>query len=128
MVLPAIIQVFLRGGQDGLTWCAPAADPLYKSVRGALKIPRDPLGNIGSYFTLPPAAQVLKPLYQAGKLAYVHGAGLPFTALGLPKDRSHFNTQFRHETAGLTTNLATGWLARGMDRFSPQSTSLLRGL
>ena len=35
-----IVSVFLRGGADGLSLCAPFGDPLYYSGRPTIAIPR----------------------------------------------------------------------------------------
>lgn len=108
-----IVQVFLRGGADGLTMCVPHGDADYYAARSTLAIP-DPSSlsankatDLDGFFGLPPALAGLKALYDAGDLAIVHATGFPFV------DRSHFDAMTRIEIcAGNMTTINTGWLAR----------------
>ncbi len=125
---PTLIVVFLRGGMDGLSLVAPTADTFYQSSRGALKVPPPPSGgsiNLNGFFALGPAGQALYPLYQAGRLAFVHRIGAPGNSL------SHFDANVFVESGRDSSNPTvpgTGWLGRFMDHRYQNSTQLLLGM
>ena len=112
-----LIVLFLRGGMDGLSFVMPTGGPdraFYETARPVLKIPASgangalALGSMaGNQFGLHPAATGLHGLYQDGKVAFVHAAGLDTSS------RSHFDNQAQIELGtpgdGGTTD---GWLTR----------------
>lgn len=110
-----LVVVFLRFGSDGLTMIAPAEDPEYRRMRPTIGIAAAgegaglPLGTLdGVPFYMHPSAPELKALFDAGRLAVVHAAGLPTDT------RSHFESQNMMER-GVTEGDAPilgGWLAR----------------
>ncbi|MCA0200626.1 MAG: DUF1501 domain-containing protein, partial [Proteobacteria bacterium] len=110
-----LVVVFLRFGCDGLSMVAPAQDPDYQARRPTIKVAASgqnaglPLGPLdGVPFYLHPSAPELKALFDAGRLAVVHAAGLPTDT------RSHFESQNMMER-GVTEGDAPilgGWLAR----------------
>ena len=84
-----LINVFLRGGMDGLSAVVPYGDPDYASSRGPLAIPGPSSGNgsvdlDGTFCLSPPAAPLHTP-YADGRLLVVHAAGAPVHTL------SHFD-------------------------------------
>lgn len=107
------VLVFLRGGSDGLSLVPPIAGPnraIYEAERPSLKIPLS-----GPKAALPltaelglhPAAKPLHELFQSGKLAVVHAAGLS------SHTRSHFDAQnFMELGTPDKKNTAEGWLTR----------------
>lgn len=125
-----IVQVYLRGGADGLTLCVPFGDPGYYSARPTLRIPppdstdANRAINLNGFFGLPPAmAQLLEP-YQTGNLAFVHATGL------VANNRSHFDSQHFMElgVAG-NPNVSTGWLGRHLASVAPlNATAPLRAV
>lgn len=106
-----LVVVFQRGGMDGLQAVVPHADADYYRLRPAIGIARPGAEggaiDLDGYFGLNPAAQALKPLYDAGRLAVVHAAGLRSDS------RSHFDCQDMYER-GSTELLSVfdGWLNR----------------
>jgi uncharacterized protein (DUF1501 family) len=123
-----VVQIYLRGGADGLSMLVPFDDPTYvlPNCRPTLRVyaPDDttqPLGRralalnnstlVGgsrSYaFGLHPALAPLLPAYNDGKLAILHAAGLTDT------NQSHFDAQ-RWMENGLarSNNIVNGWLGR----------------
>jgi uncharacterized protein (DUF1501 family) len=102
-----LVQVFLRGGCDGLNMVVPYGDPEYYGLRGGIAIEAEAITKLDSYFGLHPALAPLKPLYDGGRLAFLHAVG----NYGLT--RSHFDAQDFMETGtpGDKTT-ATGWLDR----------------
>src|SRR4029077_13928313 len=86
-----LIVIFLRGAVDGLNVVVPYAEETYHEVRPTIAIGRPgtdqgalPLNN---GFGLHPALVRLMPLWNEGKLAFVHAAGSPDAT------RSHFDAQ-----------------------------------
>lgn len=115
-----IVSVFLRGGADGLSLCAPFNDPAYYTGRPTIAIPRPDSGAalrltaLDNNFGLPPALAPLMPAWQARQLAVVHGAGLTYNT------RSHFDAQ-RYMEVGKSNDptVNTGWLGRHLATSTP---------
>jgi uncharacterized protein (DUF1501 family) len=112
-----LVVLYLRGGFDGLNLVLPtggADRALYETARPLIKVPESgtnaalALGSLGpTAFGLHPAAGGLHELYQDGRVAFVHAAGIDVAS------RSHFDNQEQMElgTPGdSTTN--SGWLTR----------------
>lgn len=125
-----IVSVFLRGGADGLSLCAPFGDPLYYTGRPTIAIPRPDSSSaskgiaLDNFFAIPQAMRFLQPAYQAGNLLVVHGAGLTYST------RSHFDAQHFMEVGKANdSSVNTGWLGRHLATTSPlKSGSSLRGI
>ena len=106
-----LVCIFQRGAADGLNCLVPYGDPDYYARRTRIAIP--PPGQSGGaldlngFFGLNPAAASMRTLYDAGRLALVHAAGVPHGT------RSHFDAQARVEE-GIAAGLAldTGWIGR----------------
>jgi uncharacterized protein (DUF1501 family) len=104
-----LVQVFLRGGCDGLNLCVPYGDPEYAALRGSIALSRNEVVDLDGYFGMHPALAPLLPLYRDGRLAFVHAAG----SYGLT--RSHFDAQDFMETGTPGDKSTTdGWLERGI--------------
>lgn len=103
-----LVVVTLSGGNDALNTVAPVADSTYRSARGALALDPASVLDIGEGFALHPALTRTKALWDADRLAVVHGVG--FDSL----DRSHFHCMDVWQ-AGDTHDLGTGWLGRWLD-------------
>ncbi|MEL6431246.1 MAG: DUF1501 domain-containing protein [Planctomycetota bacterium] len=116
--LPTLIVVYLRGGADGLSWCAPVNDSLYTSSRAQLKVLPPPTGDrawlgASEVFALPPGA--LHPSgvdlslpFGEGHLTFALGAGVAGNW------RSHFEAQKVMEAGVGPTSVvpADGWFGR----------------
>jgi uncharacterized protein (DUF1501 family) len=112
-----LIVLFLRGGMDGLSYVLPTGGPdraHYEALRPQLKVNAAGtnaalgLGVLGgNQFGLHPAAGALHGLYQDGRVAFVHAAGIDVPS------RSHFDNQAQMElgTPG-QGNTNDGWLTR----------------
>jgi uncharacterized protein (DUF1501 family) len=110
-----LVKVFLRGGADGLNLCAPHGDPDYYRLRQGIALPRpgssDGVVNLDGYFGMHPELSPLAPLYQDGRLAFVHAVGNPQLT------RSHFDAQdFMESGTPGDKQTATGWLDRAIAR------------
>ncbi|MBA3656112.1 MAG: DUF1501 domain-containing protein [Gemmatimonadaceae bacterium] len=125
-----IISIFMRGGADGLSLCAPFADANYYTGRPTIAIPR-PDSTVATrgialdnMFAFPRAMATLVPAFTAGELLVVHGAG------SLDTTRSHFDAQrFIEVGKPRDPTLVTGWLARHLSSVTPrQSGAPLRAI
>lgn len=110
---PLLVNVFLRGGADGLHLVPPTGDRGYAKLRGSLA-----LGETMPFardFSLHPQLEPLRPLVSRGQLAVVHAAGSP------DPTRSHFEAQDIMEIgAPGPTRLEAGWLTRALNARSSE--------
>ena len=110
-----LVQVFLRGGADGLNQVVPFGDPGYYDLRGEIALARPGTGggtlSLDGYFGLHPELAPLLPLWQDRRLAILPAVGNN----GLT--RSHFDAQDFMETGtpGVKTT-SDGWLDRAVAR------------
>ena len=103
-----LVQVFLRGGADGLNFCVPHADGDYYALRPTIGLTlANGVRNLNGFFGLHPALAPLQELYSEGILA------LHPTIGNAQLTRSHFDAQDYMDT-GTPGNKATrdGWLDR----------------
>jgi uncharacterized protein (DUF1501 family) len=116
-----LVTIFLRGGCDGLSMIAPYNDPIYIAKRSDLKVngaidinPQNASYSAKSSFGLHPSASPLKELYDAGKLALIHAAGLDNDT------RSHFDAMdYIERGTPNNKNTSTGWLTRHLQVMHP---------
>lgn len=115
-----IISIFMRGGADGLSLCAPFADANYYTSRPTIAIPRPDSTAatrgiaLDNTFAFPQAMAALVPAFTAGELLVVHGAG------SLDTTRSHFDAQrFIEVGKPRDPNVVSGWLARHLSSVTP---------
>ncbi|MCU0686192.1 MAG: DUF1501 domain-containing protein [Polyangiaceae bacterium] len=108
----ALVVILQRGALDGLSAVVPYADAAYYEARPRIAIAPPGKGEgsalkLDGHFGLHPSLAPLKPLWESGTLALVHGAGSPDLT------RSHFDAQDYVEsgTPGLKVT-ADGWLNR----------------
>lgn len=103
-----LVQVFLRGGVDGLNMCVPHGDASYYALRPTLGLRlADGVRNLDAFFGLHPALAPLHDLYSEGVLA------LHPTIGNAQLTRSHFDAQDYMDT-GTPGDKTTrdGWLER----------------
>jgi uncharacterized protein (DUF1501 family) len=128
-VRDTLVLVFLRGGLDGLSLCAPYGDPELYNRRPTLAIqpPGSSAGavDLDGFFGLAPSAASLLTPFQSGQLAFVHACG------STDPSRSHFDAMKIME-AGVPnqpgSTLSSGWLGRHLATSTPSGGTLLRGL
>lgn len=124
---PIIIDLFMRGGMDGLNVVPPWSGPdrtVYEQIRPNIQVPlpganiTNPVLDIGEVFGFHPAATGFRDLYLSGDLAIIHGTGLPQNNT----TRSHFDAMKLIEL-GTPNSLSTvdGWLTRHLNS-TPQIT------
>jgi uncharacterized protein (DUF1501 family) len=118
-----LVQLFLRGGADGLSLVAPLGDATYQDLRRGVAVPDGVALPLDGRFGLHPRATALKALYDQGRLAVVPAAGSPAAS------RSHFEAQDLIEKGTPTTSLTPdGWFGRWMARTSGAEENALRGV
>jgi uncharacterized protein (DUF1501 family) len=108
-----LVEVFLRGGADGLNLCVPFGESEYYSLRGPIALARPGQGggavNLDGRFGMHPELAPLEPFWRDGRLAFVHAVGNP----GLT--RSHFDAQdFMESGTPGDKQTTTGWLDRAI--------------
>ena len=120
---PILINIFLRGGSDGLSWVFPIKGEdreIYEAERPNLKIGatgKDAALILNENFAFHPSAKGLYDLYQKNKLAVFHATGLVYDT------RSHFDAQnlIERGTTSTTHIPDSCWIAR---YFKNQKTTL----
>ena len=118
-----LVVLSLRGAADGLSLVVPHGDPVYAAARPRLAIPAGHVLASDGFFGLHPALAPLLPLWQAGKVAAVHAAGLP------ARNRSHFSAMEELEDAAPGSTTRVGWLNRmiGSDAITSPLQALAMG-
>ena len=101
-----LVVLSLRGAADGLSLVVPHADPVYYQARPQIAVPAERLLARDGTFGLHPELAPLLPLWDAGRLAAVHGTGLP------APNRSHFAAMEEVEDADPGSATRRGWLNR----------------
>jgi uncharacterized protein (DUF1501 family) len=104
-----LVVLQLGGGNDGLNTVVPHAQGAYYDARPTLAIPESSVIDLDGSVGFHPSMAALMPLYEAGKLAVVQGAGYP------QPNRSHFRSMEIWHTADPAEVDATGWLGRYAD-------------
>ncbi|TFH13231.1 MAG: DUF1501 domain-containing protein [Acidimicrobiales bacterium] len=118
-----IVNIFLRGGMDGLSVVAPlhagAGADLLAIARPTLNIDPSRLIPLNADCGLHPMMAALMPIWGAGTLALIPAAGFP------NGDRSHFAVQRKMDEGLDNGAVGSGWLARHLDNtFSAGPTGL----
>ena len=115
---PIIIDLFMRGGMDGLNVIPPVSGPnrtFYEQLRPNIQVPlngSNSVINVGEAMGFHPAATGLRDMYVAGDMAIIHGTGLPQDNV----TRSHFDAMKLREL-GTPASISTtsGWLTRHLE-------------
>jgi uncharacterized protein (DUF1501 family) len=125
-----IVNIFQRGGADGLSLVAPYADTNYYTARPTIAIPRPDSGKahhgtaLDATFQFAEGMAGLLPAYRGGELLVVQGAGLTFSS------RSHFDAQHFIEVGKADDlSISSGWLGRHLATSDPMMPgATLRGV
>lgn len=109
-----IVNVFLRGGMDGLSVVVPRVDAagagFYQAARPTLAVDPGAALPLNNDFGLHPAMSSLMPIWSRGDLALLPTCGFPIN------NRSHFTVQRQIDHGmGTTASSPNGWLARHLD-------------
>lgn len=100
---PVIVNIFLRGGADGLHLVPPLEDDAYHRSRPTLAVSKSSALRLDGFFGLHPDLAPLHPYYQEGTLGIVHQCGTAESS------RSHFEAEDYLHHGGLQGG---GWLGR----------------
>jgi uncharacterized protein (DUF1501 family) len=98
-----LVNVFLRGGADGLHLVPPVGDDGYQKARPTLALSERNTLPLEGIFRLNRNLAPLYPLWENQQLAIIHQAGTPETS------RSHFEAEDYLQYAGKSGG---GWLGR----------------
>jgi uncharacterized protein (DUF1501 family) len=126
--MPRLVNVFLRGGADGLSLLAPVGDPAYHAARPTQALGDTVVLDVGiDGFGLHPAAPRLAEMVRAGSAALVPAAGYG------GQTRSHFESQAILETAVgddgmVVAGAGVGWLGRLVDAGASKSPAPFRAV
>jgi uncharacterized protein (DUF1501 family) len=101
-----LVVLSLRGAADGMSLVVPHGDPVYYAARPRIGIPKSSLLAADGFFGMHPALAPLMPMWNAGRLGWVHASGLP------APNRSHFSAMEELEDAAPGSTTRTGWLNR----------------
>lgn len=108
-----LVVLEMAGGNDGLNTVIPFTNDLYYKARPVLAVKPDRVVKLSDEYGLHPDLAALKPLWDAGRVAIVHGVGYP------NPDRSHFRSMEIWHTARPDLpegREVYGWLGRTLDR------------
>lgn len=119
-----IISIFMRGGADGLSLCAPFYDIEYYNGRPTIAIPRPDSSAatkgiaLDDKFMFPQAMASLVEPFTAKDLLLIHGTG------SMDTTRSHFDAQrFMEVGKPRDPSVITGWLGRHLASSTPVRTN-----
>jgi uncharacterized protein (DUF1501 family) len=112
----------LSGGNDYLNTVIPYANSLYWDNRPAINIPEDKVIPVDNAVGFHPAMAPLKPLYDAGKMAIIHGVGYENSP------RSHFRSMDIWHTCEPNTLGTEGWLGRAIRDIDPNKDNVITGV
>ncbi len=121
-----IVNIFLRGGADGLSLCWPYGEGLidqqFLAARPTIKIDTANVHALDNYFALPKALAGLVGIFSRNDLAVIPGSGLAV------RQRSHFSAMDDWEAADSTVAAnGTGWLGRTLQQSAAPSNPI-RGM
>ncbi len=117
-----LVVVFQRFAADWINLLVPKGDPNYAALRPTLKISNGI--SLNSDFALSPHLASLKPIYDAGDLAFVAATGWLDEA---GRSHSHFIAQSLMERAA-ATGVNNGWLARALSADPYANSSIWRAI
>lgn len=119
----ALVVVQLTGGNDGLATLVPHRQDAYYRLRPTLAPKPGTLLRLDDAHGLHPSLSALRESCDAGRLAAVHGVGVP------EPDRSHFRSMEIWHTADPDHPPGpTGWMGRLADRLGAEDPEALIAL
>ena len=116
---PVLVVLQLTGGNDYLNTVIPYNNPLYYDNRPAVGIPEDQVIPIDDQVGFHPSMGPMKPIYDRGDMAIIHGVGYP------KSPRSHFRSMDIWHTCEPDTLGTEGWLGRATRDIDPNKDNVL---
>jgi uncharacterized protein (DUF1501 family) len=119
---PILVVLQLSGGNDYLNTVIPYANSLYWENRPVINIPEHQVIPLDNAVGFHPSMAALKPLYDAGKMAVIHGVGYENSP------RSHFRSMDIWHTCEPNTLGTEGWLGRAIRDIDPNKENVVTGV
>lgn len=117
-----LVVTQLSGGNDYLNCVIPHNDPLYMDYRKHVRVDQDRMIPLDADYSLNPAMQPIKDLFDQGKVAVIHGVGYPTPS------RSHFRSMDIWHTAEPTKVGDEGWLGNAIRQMHPNGENVVAGV
>jgi uncharacterized protein (DUF1501 family) len=119
---PVLVVLQLSGGNDYLNTVIPYANSLYWDNRPAVNIPENKVIPLDNAVGFHPSMAPLKPFYDEGKMAILHGVGYANSP------RSHFRSMDIWHTCEPDTVGTEGWLGRAIRDIDPNKDNVITGV
>ena len=116
---PVLVVLQLTGGNDYLNTVIPYTNPLYRDYRPVVGIPEDKVLPLDDKAAFHPAMGPMKPIYERGHMAIIHGVGYPHAP------RSHFRSMDIWHTCEPDKLGTEGWLGRATREIDPHKENVL---
>ena len=116
---PILVVLQLTGGNDYLNTVIPYTNPLYRDYRPVVGIPEDKVLPLDDTAAFHPAMGLMKPIYERGDMAIIHGVGYPHAP------RSHFRSMDIWHTCEPHKLGTEGWLGRATRDIDPHKENVL---
>jgi uncharacterized protein (DUF1501 family) len=116
---PTLVVLQLVGANDYLNTVVPYSNPLYYDNRPTVHIPEDQVLLIDDNLGFHPNMHTIKRLYDAGKVAIIHGIGYP------NPNYSHFRSMDIWYTCEPEKVSSEGWLGKTVRDLDPKGENVL---
>jgi uncharacterized protein (DUF1501 family) len=119
---PVLVVLQLSGGNDYMNTVIPYSNSLYWENRPIVNIPEDKIIPLDDKVGFNPSMAALKPLYDEGKMAIIHGVGYNNSP------RSHFRSMDIWHTCEPDIVGTEGWLGRALRDIDPRKENVVTGV
>jgi uncharacterized protein (DUF1501 family) len=119
---PVLVVLQLSGGNDYLNTVIPYANSRYWDNRPAVNVPENKVIPLDNAVGFHPSMAPLKPFYDEGKMAILHGVGYANSP------RSHFRSMDIWHTCEPDTVGVEGWLGRAIRDIDPNKDNVVTGV
>ena len=119
---PVVVVLQLTGANDYLNTVIPYTNPLYRDNRPNVGVPEDKVLPINDALAFHPNMGPIKKLWDAGKVAIIHGIGYANSP------RSHFRSMDIWHTCEPDSVGTEGWAGRVIRDLDPTGENVLKGV
>src|SRR5919109_2088483 len=116
---PVVVVLQLTGANDYLNTAIPYTNPLYRDNRPNVGVPEDKVLPINDTLAFHPNMGPVKQLWDAGKVAIIHGIGYANSP------RSHFRSMDIWHTCEPDRVGTEGWLGRVARELDPNKENVV---
>src|SRR5215475_2964536 len=116
---PVVVVLQLTGANDYLNTVIPYTNPLYRDNRPNVGVPEDKVLPIDDTLAFHPNMGPVKKLYDAGKVAIIHGIGYANSP------RSHFRSMDIWHTCEPEKVGTQGWLGQVASQYDPKKENVV---